>query len=99
MQAQLDLFTEPRIISKKRYYKDLNIHERINVKANSLGFARVFILQLRRGFDHCSVITRYEHPEGIQWKKVEQQNKLNTSIETIIWREKCIKEKGILNFK
>lgn len=86
---QLNLFQERVIIAKPRYYKDLNINERINVKANSLIFAQVFIYQLRPGYDKMSIITRYEHPEGLVWNKLIQHRKLNsTSIDTIISNKK-----------
>lgn len=98
--AQLDLFTEPRVMQKSIYYKDLNIHQRINVKANSLIFAHVFILQLRRGFDHCSIITRYEHPEGLQWELLREHRELNPkSYQTIYWREQERDKKQELKFK
>jgi hypothetical protein len=98
--TQLDLFTEPRVVFKPRYYKDLNIHERINVKANSLCFARVYILQLRPGFDKVSIIMRDSYPEGIRWNRLKQHNKLNPkSWDTILWREKRNKEKLELKLK
>lgn len=75
--------------STTRYYKDLNIHERINVKANSLQFANNYIRQLKRGFDSVHAITRHEHPEGIQWDRLIWHQKHNLcSIETIVWLNK-----------
>lgn len=91
---QLDLFAEPPVIYNPRYYKDLNIHERINVKANSLGFAIIYLYALRRGFNKVSIIRRDEHPEGIQWDKLYRSMRLNhVHYGTILANEKWKKNR------
>lgn len=92
---QLDLFAvaEP-LQNKVRYYTDLNIHEKINVKGNSLQFARTYIRQARyRRFP----IRRDDHPECLRWERLQMHYRLNPkSIETIVWREK---EQNLLGLK
>lgn len=98
--TQLDLFEEPRVVFKPRYYKNLNIHERINVKGNSQGFAKVYLFQLRPGFDKMHIIDRYEHPEGPNWELIRWHLKNNSkSWKTILWREEENKRKLVLKLK
>jgi hypothetical protein len=54
--------------SKTRYYKDLSIHEKINVKCNSF-IPHVHLLNARQGFNKTFPILRDDHPEKIQWEK------------------------------
>jgi len=65
---QLDLFAQPKIEPPKvRFYKDLSIHEKINVKLNCQ-LPHVHLLNARKGYCKTSPICRYDHPEGIKWK-------------------------------
>ena len=84
---QLELFEKPKpVLHKARTYLDLNIHEKINVKGNSLQFARVFLDQARY---RIHIIRRDDHPESLQWKKIRWHLNHNPeSIETTIWRKK-----------
>lgn len=50
--------------NKPRYYKDLSIHEKINVKGNTQSpFAKIFLLNGRKGWSEISPIRRDDHPE------------------------------------
>jgi len=100
VDCQLDMFEVPHIVYKPRYYKDLNIHERINVKANSQGFAHNYINCLRPGFDHVHIIMRDEHPEKIdRFLELWNLKHNHDSISTILWRQKYNEEKLTLKLK
>jgi len=62
---QLYLFAQPKIEAPKvRFYKDLSIHEKINVKLNCQ-LPHVHLLNARKGYCKTSPICRDDHPEGI----------------------------------
>lgn len=94
-----DLFDEPFQLEmpsprKDIYYVDLTIHERINVKANSAGFEKMFYLGNNPRF--MAVRENDYRPERItnKWFSHYRRN-CTISLQTIMWRERCIQFKLI----
>ena len=66
-QLRLELFIPTEINTPSiRYYKDLNINEKINVKVNSQ-MPMYCLLQARRGFNRIHPITWHDRPSEIDW--------------------------------
>lgn len=100
-QIQLVLFPEPiHEVPKIRYYKDLSIHEKINVKSNiGRPFAHNYLLSARRGYNMISPIKYNDHPEQMQQKQFRwdmdknagSENRINTYLKGKLNLMKTIK--------
>jgi len=80
MNKQLRITYEP-IIKVKRYF-DLPINEKINVKANSCGFQRIWINWSLTCFrNNFGIVYKEDHPERLteRWFLHHRINKNRTS--------------------
>ena len=93
---QLNMFS-PRIERKpSRYYKDLTIHEKINMKCNTFGFATNCLRQGKRGWATMHPIHRSDKVEMIDWKGLRWYLDHNKkSHQTLLWRKYRCSDKEI----